>query len=93
MNKWQEIFAREQRKLPRGASRYERGQAAKRASRIYRGGQLKKEVQSNPMQRDDLLKWGVVAVVAYFGYQWIKGGGLANVQLPPPNQNTNKSII
>ncbi len=63
MASWRDVFTTEQRKLPRGATPKERGQATIRASRIYHGRQL----QSNPDGKQ-LAKAGLIAAAAYLAY-------------------------
>lgn len=60
MATWKQIFAAEQRKLPKGATPKERGEATKRAARIYHGQGIK----TNP----DSQNWLLIGAVVVGGY-------------------------
>ncbi len=65
--RYQEVFAEEQRKLPRSASRTERIAATQRASARWRA------MKRNPVHKDwkeDAVLIGVILGAAFIGYQW-----------------------
>ncbi len=77
MASWREVFTAEQRKLPTGASPKERGEATRRASRIYRGHQLR----SNPDGKQ-LAKAGLIAAAVYLAYTMLNKPPVASAPLP-----------
>ena len=80
MSRWREILIAEQRKLPRGATFKQRGEATKRASRIYRG----QELRQNP-EGKQLVKYGLIAAGVYALYVTLRPQVAAPVPTTPAN--------
>lgn len=78
MNKWQQIFSEEQRKLPKGASPADRGRAAKRASMRYRGKQVMRDIRGNPSQ-DKLMTYAIIGGAVFLLFQIMKNQSLPMV--------------
>ena len=76
---WHNVLMTELKKLPKSAKPRERGQAFKRASRIYHG----KKLMSNPGSANKgLITLGIVAVAAFVGLKLLSGA-----KTPAPTTN------
>ena len=71
LNEYQRLVSKRQRELRRDATPQERAACLRQTAEEWRRLKGGRPVQSNPSS-NDIVKWAIIAGVAYFGYQMLQ---------------------